>query len=99
LPRVEHRAGRALQLLAGVLRERRAGLALVDLLIRRDQLAEVVGGELDVLPYAATLLQALQLALEEVPIDPVHDLAVHLDQPPIGIAREARVSRGGGETV
>ena len=99
LPRVEHRAGRALQLLARVLRKRRARLALVDLLERRDQLAEVVGGQLDVLPHAATLLEALQLAFEEMPIDTVDDLAVHLDQPAIGVAREARVPGGGGEPV
>ena len=48
VPRVEHGAVGAAQLLAGILREARADLLLVDVLERRDQLAEVVGAELEV---------------------------------------------------
>ena len=91
LPGVEHGSRRALELLARVLREPRADLALVQRLVRLDQLPEVVGGQLDVLSHAALLLERLQLALEHVGVDPVHDLAVHLDQAAVRVEREPRV--------
>ena len=47
-PRAEHRADRAPQLLVRVLRERRALLLLDALLVARDQLDPVVGGQIGV---------------------------------------------------
>ncbi len=91
LPRVEHRPDRPPELLGRVLRERRAHLLLVDLLEPGDQLPQVVRRQLDVLAGPASLLEALQLPLEQVAVDLVHDLAVHLDQPAVRVEREARV--------
>ena len=69
-----------------------ADLALVELGERRDQALHVVGRELDVELHSALLLQCLQLAFEHVPVDPVDHLAVHLDEPPVRVVREARVA-------
>jgi hypothetical protein len=91
LPRVEHCPERARQLLAGVLRERAARLLLVDVFERRDELAQVVGRQLDVLRDPARFLQVAQRVLEAVRVDPVHDLAVLLDQAPVRVVREARI--------
>ena len=92
VPRVEDRLDRAAELLARVLRERAAGLVLVDPLERVDQLGEVVGGQVDVLLDAARALQRRELLLEAVAVDPVDRLAVHLDQPPVGVVGEAAVA-------
>ena len=53
VPRVEDGVDRAAQLLGRILRERRAGLFLVDPAEARDQLAQLVGAEIDVLARAA----------------------------------------------
>ena len=99
LPRVEDRAVRAPELLDGVLRERAAGRLLVDALVRLDELAQVVRGELDVLRDAALGLEVGQRLLEAVPVDAVDDLAVHLDEPAVRVVREARVAGGRRETL
>ena len=57
-----------------------------------DELAQVVGGEVDVLADATGRLQVGECLLEAVPVDAVDDLAVHLDEPAIRIEREALVS-------
>ena len=90
VPRVEDGAVRAAQLLARVLREPLPRLLLVDRRERRDQLAEVVGGEVDVLCDSARGLQVGECLLEAVPVDAVDDLAVHLDEPAVRVEREAR---------
>ena len=54
---------------------------------------EVVRGQIDVLRDAACGLEIGERLLEAVPVDAVHDLAVHLDQPAVGVEREARVRR------
>ena len=99
LPRVEDGARGAAELLRGILGERLSHLALVDRLIGGDQLAEVVGGQVDVLAGAPPLLEGLELTLEQVPVDPVDDLAVHLDETPIRVVREAWVAGDGGEAL
>ncbi len=99
LPRVEHCPGGASKLLAGVGGERRADLALVELLEGRDQAAQVVGRQLDVESRAARFLERLQLALEDVPVDPVDDLAVHLDQTAVRVEREPWVAGRGREPL
>ena len=92
VPRVEDRANGARQLLARVLGEVVAGLVQIDPLVRLDQTVEVVVRELDVLLRAALGLQVRERLLEAVPVDPVDDLAVHLDQAPVGVVGEARVA-------
>ena len=92
VPRVEHGAIGTAQLLAGILREARADLLLVDVLEGRDQLAQVVGAELEVVRHAAPGLEVGDRAFESLPVDAVDDLAVHLDQPPVGVVGEPRVS-------
>ena len=96
-PRVEDRPHRTPQLLACVLGEPAARRLAVDPVERLDQLAEVVGGELGVLRGAALRLQVGERLLEPVPVHPVDDLAVHLDQPSIGVARETWVAGAAGE--
>ena len=91
VPGVEDRADCARQLLARVLREAPSGALLVDLLERRDQPAQVLGGQLDVLVDAPRALQVGERVLEEIGVDAVDDLAVHLDQPAVGVVGEARV--------
>ena len=91
VPRVEHCAVRAAELFVGVLREGIAGRVLVDLLVGLDQLAEILRCQLDVLAGAARGLEISQRLLEAVAVDAVDDLAVHLDQPAVGVPREAGV--------
>ena len=95
VPRVEDRPVGAAQLLPRVLREARADLLLVDALERGDQLLQVVGAEVDVVRHPAGGLEVGERALEPVRVDAVDDLAVHLDQPTVGVVGEARVAGRG----
>ena len=99
LPRVEHGADGAAQLLARVLRERASELLLVDRLEGRDEAAQVVLVEVGVLRDALGRLQLGERRLEAVRVDPVDDLAVHLDQPPVRVEREAGVPGRAGEAL
>ena len=99
VPRVEDRPDRAAELPARLLRERLADLVGVDPLERADELLEVVGVELDVLVHVALALELGERVLEALRVDALDHLAVHLDQPPVGVVREARVLRGGRETL
>ena len=99
LPRVEHGADGEAQLLARVLRERAAELLLVDRLERRDEPPQVVLVEVGVLRDALRRLQLGERRLEAVRVDPVDDLAVHLDQPPVRVEREAGVPGRARETL
>ena len=90
LPRVEDGTGRPAELLRRILGKRLSHLALVGLLVGGDQPTQVVGGQVDVLADAPSLLQRLELALEQVAVDPVDDLAVHLDQPAVRVAVRSR---------
>jgi hypothetical protein len=69
------------------------GLLAVDRLEGSDELLEVPRVQLDVLLHAARLLQLAQRMLETVGFDSVDHLAVHLDQAPVRVVREARVPR------
>ena len=99
VPRVEHGAVRAAELLAGVGRKRAAGLRLVDRRERLDELAEVVRREIDVLRDPARGLEIGQRLLEAVAVDAVDDLAEHLDQAAVRVEGEARVPGRGGEPL
>ncbi len=92
VPGLEDGAHGLLELGPRILRERAAGLGRVRVLERLDQLAEVGGGQLDVLLHAARRLHVRQRLLEAVPLDAVDHLAVHLDQPPVGVVGEALVA-------
>ena len=93
VPRLEHRPHRPQQLRPGVRRELGAGLLTVDPLERLDELTQIVGRQIRVVLSAALLLQRRERALEPVPVDPLHHLTEHLDQPPIRIEREPPVPR------
>ncbi len=92
VPRVEDGPVGAAQLLPWILREAGADLLLVDLLEGRDQLPEVVGVELEIVRHPAGCLEIGDRALEPMPVDAVHDLAVHLDQAPVRVVGEPRDS-------
>ena len=99
VPRVEDSAVGAAQLVAGIVRERLPGLLFVDRAESVDELAQVVGRELDVLGDTTGSLEVGQRLLEPMPIDPVDHDAVHLDEPAKRVECEARVPRRGGETL
>ncbi len=63
----------------------------VDGLEAGDELLQVVGGQIDVVEDAPLVLQPGELALEQVPVDLLDDLAVHLHEPPVGVVGEAGV--------
>ncbi len=92
VPGVEDGAVGAAQLVSRLLRERPVGLVLVDGLERRDELAQVVGGEIDVVRDTARGLEIGQCLLEAMPVDAVDHLAVHLEEPPVRVEREAGVA-------
>ena len=60
---------------------------------RRDQLLQVVGGQVDVLGDAALALQRPRARPRQRARDALDDLAVHLDEPAVGVAGEARALR------
>ena len=99
VPGVEDGAIGAAQLVVGIVRKRVSGLLFVDRAEGGDELAQVVGRELDVLGDATRSLEVCQRLFEAVPVDPVDHHAVHLDQPAVRVECEARVSRRGGETL
>ena len=99
LPRVEHRADRAHQLVGRILGEIGALRGAVDAAVGLDQLCEVVVGEVGVELGAALALERAQRILERVAVDPVDDLPEHLDQPPVGVEGEPSVSRAGCEAL
>ena len=87
------------KLLARILRERAAGLFLVDRGVGRDELAKIVRREVDVLRDATGRLHVRERLLEALSIHAVDDLPVHLDEPAIRVEREARVAGGGREPL
>ncbi len=68
LPRAEHRADRAPKLGLGVLREGLLQFALDQLLIDRDHLAPILGGEVGVERLALVELVVLERVLEQLVI-------------------------------
>ncbi len=97
VPRVEDGLDGEVELLAGVLRERAAGLLGDDLLEAGDQLLQVGGVEVGV---DGDLLGGLGLVegfLEELAVDVQHGLAEHLDEAAVRVPREALVTGLGGK--
>ena len=91
-PRAEHRADRAPELGARVLRERLALLLAHALLVARDHVDPVVGGQFGVERVARARLVVLQNVLEVVMLDVEHDVGIHLDEAAVGIIGEAPVA-------
>ena len=92
VPRVEDRPHGALELVTRLLRKRVARVLAVDVLEAGHELAEIGGGEVDVLHGVASRLQRLELALEELGVEARDDVTEHLDQAPVGVEREALVA-------
>ncbi len=93
LPRTEHGADRAPELLARVLREGLAEMRLDERLVADDQRLPVVGGEVGVEDEAVVVLMGLEDFLEMMVLHAEHDVAVHLDEAAVGIVGEAGVAR------
>jgi hypothetical protein len=97
LPRAEHRADRAPELVVHVLREGLAPQLLHDRLVLGDQRLPVLGRELGVEMEAAILLGDLQRFLEAAMIELEHHIRVHLDEAAIAVPGEALVAADRGE--
>ena len=91
VPRGEDRLDGATQLLAGVLGERAAGVALHDLLIGVDQVAQELDGDAGVGGGPRQLLGRVEQGVELLAGDPEDDAAVHGDEAPVGVVGEALV--------
>ncbi len=73
------------------------GGLLVDPLVALDHELQVRRGQIDVVLDAALVAQLGEGVLEPVRVDALDDLAVHLDQPPVGVVGEPRVAGGGSQ--
>ena len=93
VPRVEDGSYRTRELVARILRKVAIGLLPVDRPIGLDQPGQIVGGQIDVLCGTSCLLQIGECLFEPMAVDPVDDLAVHLDQPPVRVVGKALVPR------
>ena len=91
---IEHRANRAPQLAAGILRKRRTKLGFDVALIGFDDVLPIVTVELGVVDIATILLVRFEDVFEAVVIEREHDVAVHLDKPPIAVPGKSRVAAG-----
>ncbi len=90
-PRAEDGADRSPQLFFGVLGKVLAE-GLLDLVLEQaDQLLHVLGAQLGVERHAALVLHVLENVLEDGRFHAEHDIAVHLDEAPVGIVGEARI--------
>ncbi len=92
VPGVEDRVDGEVHLLARVLREGPAGLALDDALEHLDQLLQVRGVQVEVAGGALGVLGLVQGLLEQLAVDAQHGLAEHLDQAAVGVPGEALVA-------
>ena len=99
LPRSEHRADRAPQLILHVLREGLVPLLLDKALVGLDQPAQIVGRKLGVEGQALVLLGDLQRFLERAVIELQHHVRIHLDEAAVAVPSEARVSARGGQPL
>ena len=91
VPRREDRADRGSELLRADPAGSLAGRIAVELLERAGEPHEVAARELRVELDPALVLQRRECRLEDVRVDSGDHLAVHLDQPPVGVEREARL--------
>ncbi len=96
-PRGEHRANRAPELLARILREGLAGLLLDAALVLADEMLPVLGRQVGVERETLALLVDLEDLLEIVVVHLEHDVRVHLDEAAIAVIGEALVARALGQ--
>ncbi len=99
VPRVEDGAHRQVELLARVLGEVVPGVLGDRALEGLDQLAQVVDAEVGVGLGAAVLLHRVQGAGEDLRLDAQHGGAEHLEQPAVGVHREALVGALRGQAA
>lgn len=92
VPGVEDGVDGEVHLLARVLREGPAGLALDDALEHLDQFLEVGSVQVQVVDGALGVLGLVQGLLEQLAVDAQHGLAEHLDQAAVGVPGEALVA-------
>ncbi len=92
VPGVEDRPDCVQQLRVRVARELVARRLAVDALEAPDQLAQPVLAQLEVAAGSLLVLETCQLPLEAMAIDAVDDLAVHLEETPVGVQGESRVA-------
>ena len=98
-PRPEHGVDGEAELLARVLRRHVAGVPAVDRLVAVDEVAEGDDVEVGVVGHAALVLEALEHRLEPGVGDAHHDVAEHVEEPPIRVPRRALVAGGPGERL
>ncbi len=97
VPALEHGLDGAVQLLAGLLRERCTGLLQNDRLVVLTQLLERVGRDQVVHRSAGLGLGGVEGMLERLAVDSEHDPAVHGDEPAVRVVGEPGVVGRMGE--
>ena len=91
VPAAEHGLDGAAQLLGRLLGEGLAGVALDDLLVRIDEVAQQLGRHLGVRGGAGQLLGGVEERVELLAGQLQHDAGVHGDEAPVGVEGEALV--------
>ena len=92
-PGAEHCITRSAQLLQRLLREIAARMLAHHLLILRNDLFQIVSGQVGIELHAALLLLRLKHLVECMLLDVENHVAVHLDQAAVGIISKALVVR------
>ena len=91
-PRAEHRLDRDLQLLERILRKRAPGVVLEHREEALADLLEIVGRQADILFHVRSLLDGLELRIEQFVGHPHRDLAEQLDEASVGVVAETCVA-------
>ena len=99
VPAAEHRLDGAAQLVLGALGERLARVALDDLLVGVDQVAQQLHRHLGVRRGAGQLLGRLEERVELLAGQFQHDAPVHGDETPVRVEGEALVAGLGGQAL
>ena len=99
VPAAEDGLDGAAQLVRRVLGERLAGVALDDLLVGVDQVAQQLGGHLGVRGGAGQLLGRVEEGVELLARELEHDAPVHGDEAAVGVEGEALVAGLLGQTL
>ena len=92
-PGVEDRVHRQAELLAHVLGKRLASPRRDLLLVRVDELAQLVGGDVRVGRDAEAGLHGVEVLGERLPAEPQHDAREHREEPAVAVPGETLVAR------